>query len=77
VERFLHPLRGGPEGQGWALGRDVFLSDVASVVEAVEGVDFVSELALLLDGVPQGERVRVPDDRLAVAGDVRLKLAGA
>jgi hypothetical protein len=55
----------------------VYLSDVASVLEAVDGVDFVSELGLLLDGVAQEERVRVPDDRLAVAGDVRLKLAGA
>jgi hypothetical protein len=77
LERFLHPLRGGPEGVGWSLGRDVYLSDVAAVLEAVEGVDFVVELVLALDGVPQGERVRVADDRLVVAGDVRLKLVGA
>jgi hypothetical protein len=77
LERFLHPLRGGPEQSGWSLGRDVYLSDVAAVLEAVEGVDYVVELSLLLDGVPQGERVPVADDRLVVAGDVRLKLVGA
>jgi hypothetical protein len=47
LERFFHPLRGGPEHRGWALGRDVYLSDVASVLERVEGIDYVQELALL------------------------------
>lgn len=71
---FFHPLRGGPEGCGWELGRDVFLSDIAAVLERVEGVDFVKELTLLLNAVPQGERVRVADDRIVVAGEFRLKL---
>ena len=74
---FLHPVRGGPEGQGWELGRDVFLSDVAAVLERVPGVDYVQELALLLGGALQGERVAVAPDRTAVAGDIRLKLQAA
>ncbi len=74
LETFLHPLRGGPERRGWALGRDVFISDVASVLEGVEGVDYVKELALLRDRQLQGNRLRVADDRTAVAGDIRLKL---
>ena len=74
LQRFLHPLRGGPEGRGWEMGRDVFLSDVASVLERVEGVDFVKELSLLLDGNPQRERVSIPDDRIVVAGRLKLKL---
>lgn len=75
--QFLHPLRGGPEGRGWELGRDVFLSDVAAVLERVPGVDYVEELALLLGGALQGERVPVAPDRTAVAGDIRLKLEAA
>src|SRR5262249_34889482 len=50
LERFLHPLTGGPEGHGWDFGRDVFLSDVAAILEAVPGVDYVRQLDLLLDG---------------------------
>ena len=71
---FLHPLRGGPNGRGWQPGRDVFLSDVASVLERVEGVDYVKELALLFNGALQGERVKVAEDRIVVAGNIRLKL---
>ena len=74
LETFLHPLHGGPEGSGWDLGRDVFLSDVASVLERVKGVDYVKELALLLNGALQQQRVRVADDRIVVAGEIRLKI---
>jgi Baseplate J-like protein len=74
LETFLHPLRGGPNGRGWVPGRDVFLSDVASVLERVEGVDYVQDLALLLNGALQGERVRAAEDRIVVAGNIRLKL---
>ena len=71
---FFHPLRGGPDGNGWALGRDVFVSDVASVVERVAGVDYVKELALLREGALQGERISVPDERIVVAGQIKIKL---
>jgi hypothetical protein len=74
LEDFLHPLRGGPRGQGWELGRDVFLSDVATVVEKVDGVDYAKEITLLRDNTPQGESVSVPRDLLVVAGDIRIKV---
>ncbi|MBI1742445.1 putative baseplate assembly protein [Candidatus Acetothermia bacterium] len=77
LEEFLHPLRGGPDKRGWELGRDVFLSDVASVLERVEGVDYVEEVSLMLNGVPQGEQIAVADDRIVVAGEIRLKLKAA
>ena len=72
--KFFHPLHGGPEGSGWPLGRDVFLSDVASILERVKGVDYVKELYLLREGTLEGERIAVPDDRIVVAGDIKIKL---
>jgi uncharacterized phage protein gp47/JayE len=71
---FLHPLRGGPTRLGWSPGEDVFLSDIASVVERVEGVDHSRELELLRDGVAQGERLAVGAGRIPVAGTIRLRL---
>jgi hypothetical protein len=49
LDRFLHPLNGGPEGTGWIFGRDVYLSEVCEVLERVEGVDHVEEARLLPD----------------------------
>jgi hypothetical protein len=77
IEEFLHPLRGGPERRGWELGRDIYLSDVAAVLERVEGVDYVRDLQLLIDGGLQGDHVRVADNRVVVAGEVRLKIEAA
>jgi hypothetical protein len=76
-EEFLHPLRGGPERRGWDLGRDLFLSDVAAVLERVQGVDYVEELVLTIERNLQGERVAVADERVVVAGEIRLTLKAA
>ena len=77
LERFLHPLLGGPGGLGWDLGRDVYISDIAAELERTEGVDFVEELALLRNGVPQGESLVVADDELVAAGAITLQLREA
>ncbi len=74
LERFLHPLTGGPDGSGWPFGRDVYLSDLASILETVDGVDYVQELQLLRNGSPQGERAIVPPDRVVAAGPIRIRV---
>lgn len=43
---FFHPLSGGPDGQGWPWGRDVYASEIYQILEGVEGVDHVESLTL-------------------------------
>ncbi len=74
MENFLHPLMGGPEGRGWEEGRDVYLSDVAAVLERIKGVDYARELRLYIDGRLQGEQARVPTGKTVVAGEIQIKL---
>ena len=59
----------------WRFGRDVYLSDVASVLEALEGIDHVPTINLLLNGTPRGERVKVPRSRIVVAGPLFISLS--
>jgi predicted phage baseplate assembly protein len=77
LEAFFHPLTGGPEGAGWELGRDLFASDVAAVLEHVRGVDYVRELHLLLNSELQDESVEIADDRIVVAGQFRVNIVEA
>lgn len=39
LHTFLHPRRGGTDGQGWQFGRNVYLSEICAILEEVEGVD--------------------------------------
>ena len=43
---FLNPLIGGVDGQGWQFGRELFVSDVTSVLLTVPGVHFVRSVRL-------------------------------
>lgn len=74
LERFLHPVLGGPGGTGWELGRDVYMSDVAAELERVPGVDYIESLDLVMGGVPQGESVRVADNEVVAAGPILLRI---
>ena len=42
LNRFFHPLHGGPSGAGWPFGRSVYASDVYRLFETLAGVDYVS-----------------------------------
>jgi len=59
---------------GWDLGRDVYASDVAAEIERTPGLDYLEDLALTVDGVPQGESVRVGDEGVVAAGAIVLRL---
>ncbi len=77
LNRFLHPLHGGPSGAGWDFGRGVYLSDVATVLEGVEGLDHAESIQLLVSNEVRGDFAEVPTDQIVVAGTIRLKLKGA
>ncbi len=44
LTRFLHPLTGGFDGQGWPFGRKPHKSDFYALIESIPGVDHVNSL---------------------------------
>lgn len=44
LHAFLHPLTGGPAGEGWELGRKPHRSDLYALIEETSGVDHVRRL---------------------------------
>ncbi|KIO48743.1 putative baseplate assembly protein [Nitrosospira sp. NpAV] len=46
---FLHPLTGGPEGNGWQFGERPHASDLYPLLGAVEGLDYIRTLELRSD----------------------------
>jgi hypothetical protein len=74
LNRFLHPLNGGPDGQGWAFGQAVYLSQIARVIEETPGVDYASEIQLHAGGQIFKDIVPIDVNGLVAAGDHELRI---
>ena len=74
LNRFLHPLRGGSEGQGWAFGESLYLSQIAALIETTMGVDYASKIRLHVEEQLFDEFVPVEPNMLIAAGRQELKL---
>ncbi len=66
LTRFLHPLMGGPTGQGWSFGRRPHTSDLYAVLEAIAEIDHVTTLTISsIPGLGDDPTVTpLPSDRL-------------
>jgi uncharacterized phage protein gp47/JayE len=81
LDEFFHPLTGGPDRNGWELGRDVYLSEVYAEIEEVDGVDHVAELLLagsqqqqlLTLGIREPLSHTVPDGAMVCNFDERIR----
>lgn len=74
LSEFLHPLTGGPEGEGWDFGRDLAASDLYLLLEDIEEVDHVGSLSLHFGDSESDEFVEVGSDALLAGGthDIRM-----
>ena len=85
LSAYLHPLRGGPGGSGWPFGRDVYVSEIAAVIERTDGVDYLKGVALrgLAGGEDrtreEGQRVEVREEggELVASGTHSITMAAS
>jgi predicted phage baseplate assembly protein len=70
ITRFLHPLTGGEEGDGWAFGRVPRRSHLYRLISAIDGVSHVRDVALITD--PE-----LPADAEGLDPQLRRALTGA
>lgn len=46
LELFCDPVKGGPEGQGWPIGRYLYRSELYEILESIEGVDYTRSVTI-------------------------------
>lgn len=46
IYRYIHPTTGGPDLVGWPFGRELFAGEIYSILQGIDGVDFVEEVLL-------------------------------
>jgi len=66
--RFLNPIVGGQDGNGWPFGRDLYPSDVYSCLQSVRGFEFIETLHVF--------QVRSSGERTEVAGRLDVPVHG-
>ncbi len=83
LKTFLHPLKGGHMGKGWDFGQNISISQVATVIEGIEGVDYINEIDLtgILPGQKKEElsvagHLLVETDALPCAGIIKVEIEG-
>jgi Baseplate J-like protein len=74
IRSFLDPLTGGPEGEGWPFGRDVYVSEIYQALEAVPGLDYVTEIKLSSPAGGTGSQLEQGTEILHSGDQVGLKL---
>ncbi len=76
LARFLHPLTGAADGDGWEFGRRPHLSDIYGVIESVSGVGYVRRLSMTGTREAGGEVLPVDFDKYAAEGHFFLVYSG-
>jgi len=74
VEKFLHPVHGGPDGKGQEFGRPILKSDVFALLERITDIDRVENLRFLFRGRSDPERVEIGPNELLASGKHELNV---
>ena len=73
LDRFLHPVTGGPGGRGWPFGRAVRRSEVLQLLDGLSGVDRVEGLVLTREpGTGDCGDITLCPTQLVLAGTLDL-----
>lgn len=77
LDQLFHPLRGGPDGAGWPVGRDIYRAEVQALLQSLPGVAAVERLGLQGDGdsEPRCGNLPICRDSLVVSGRHQIEIA--
>ena len=71
LAKYVDPLTGGPDGAGWPFGRDIYLSEVLTIIQSVPGVEFVQDATLFQVDLRTGQ-ARAAGQKISLAQDALL-----
>lgn len=75
LERFLDPLRGGPDRKGWHPGYPVDPSEIHKIIRKIDGVDRITSILLCAEGQQYYQAaVKIPEGALVVSGEHKVEI---
>ena len=71
--RFIQPVTGGPDRDGWPFGRSLTLGDLYPLLQEIAGVEFVEEIRpRIVTYAPDGTRTVGSDERVVKLGPTEV-----
>ena len=79
LEKFLDPLKGGPDGKGWPFGRAVYPSEIYQIIDNIEGLDYASDVSLSAENAngqykKVGDIIKISPVALVVSGEHTIEI---
>lgn len=75
LSSFLHPITGGPEGRGWAFGRQPHKSDLYALLEGILEVDRVAALSIVSKAIANDQTIsQLTETQLIFSGNHQIHL---
>jgi uncharacterized phage protein gp47/JayE len=73
---YFHPLKGGDDNQGWEFGGDIYFSKVYQRIFAIQGVRYIEQLEIVIDGekAKECQDVRIPAGALVYSTEHRVNV---
>jgi predicted phage baseplate assembly protein len=70
---YLSPYTGGPDGNGWPIGRDLHVSEIYARLQRVSAVEYVDEVRVTIPDPNTPGGVQTVSPRLSVPADAVLR----
>jgi len=74
LKKYIHPLTGGLEQNGWQFGKNICLSEIFALIEGIKNVDFVEKLELRADGVKQKQDIILDKFTMPYSGEHKISM---
>jgi hypothetical protein len=75
LNQYLHPLKGGLNGEGWAFGQTICRSQLFALLEGVEEVDHVKELIVWVNDKTVDGDIPMSAASLPFPGEHKISIA--
>ena len=74
LNRYIHPLTGGKQGNGWEFGKNICRSEIIALLEGVTDVDYVKQLIILVNGKRQAGDIDIVENMLPFSSEHKVNL---
>jgi predicted phage baseplate assembly protein len=68
IDNYLNPILGGPDGEGWPFGRDVYKNDLVALLQKIDGVSGVNNVQIRGANKIPLDKISVPIIGLTASG---------